>query len=306
MKILKRIIQIALLLIVIYFLCRSVISNWSKIEGYNWSFDIPMMVLSIALYYFGYAFLPWILCRMFGYMGYKMSYADVWDIFYVGSLGKYVPGKVWAIAGMTYMAEKSGVPVQAAGTAVVFAQVYSLLASVLFFIIFLFLRGLDSSSSFLLWFLPAGAMLVVFIFPKNLERFINLMLARIGRKPLVLGINSLSAIKVVFFYLISWIVFGAAFWAMAVAVSGNVVFDPVMTMSAYVIANVVGFLAFFAPGGVGVREAVLGLLFSGVVPVSVGIVIAVLSRLIVTFIEIINIFITLIRKGFSYGYKKTG
>ena len=65
-----------------------------------------------------------------------------------------------------------------------------------------------------------------------------------------------------------------------------------------------GFLAFFAPGGFGVREAVLGLLLMDTIPVSVGIIIAALSRLLVTGIEIVCVVPALLRRGIFYGKEK--
>jgi uncharacterized membrane protein YbhN (UPF0104 family) len=51
-------------------------------------------------------------------------------------------------------------------------------------------------------------------------------------------------------------------------------------------SNILGLLALFAPSGLGVREGVLVSLLSVVMPAPVAVVIAVLTRLWMTFVEI--------------------
>ena len=128
-------------------------------------------------------------------MGYGISYGDAWDIFYIGNLGRYIPGKVWTIAGMAYMAEKVGIPATIAGTSAVFSNAYSLVSSFVFFILFLIFRGIDSTSDGFLWLLPVFLiMVIIFIFPRNLEIALNAVLRKFGKRSVIIGITTLSAL----------------------------------------------------------------------------------------------------------------
>ncbi len=284
---------------IIFFLVRSVMSNWEVVRGFDWSFQPGLMSAAVVLFTAAYAFLPWVWRKLLFYMGYELDYCDARDIFYIGNLGRYIPGKVWSIAGMAYFAEKSGIPAAVAGTSAVFAQVYSFLSSFGFFILFFIFRGTFSIQTGFIWLVPfIFAAAAIFIFPANLERALNVVLIKIGRKPVSLGITTVSALKIVVFYFIPGALFGSAFWLFVTSFTGLNAVHPVYTASAYIVAYWAGFLAFFVPGGIGVREGVLGLLFINIIPATVLIVIAALLRLLVTVIELIFVAIAAVRKGF--------
>jgi len=263
------------------------------------------LTLSCVFFILGYASLPWVWRKLIHYLGFELSFGNAWDIFFIGSLGRYVPGKVWAIAGMAYMAEKEGIPAAIAGTSVVMAQAYSLLSSVVFFIIFIIFRGVQTTETWLLWFLPVGIMMAaVFLFPRNLERALNIILRLIGREPITFRITPLTALKMIVWYALTWLIFGIAFWFFVSAITGVGVFNPMFATGVYVISNVVGFLAFVMPAGIGVREGIIGYLLMNSVSVGVGLVIAGLSRFIMTIIEIVLSLSALLRRGYFYGKEK--
>lgn len=298
-KTIKTVLKIAVALIIIIFLGHSVLSNWEMVRGYDWSFNPVLMALSCLLFTAAFGFLPWVWRTLLHYMGYELGYGEARDIFYIGNLGRYIPGKVWSIAGMAYMAEKAGIPATIAGTSAVFAQVYSLLSSLGFFILFFIFRGTYSINANVFWFLPFFlAAAVIFIFPSNLERALNIVLRKIGKEPVSLGITTVSALKIVALYFVSGLLFGCAFWIFVSSFVGFGEVNPVFTASAYIIAYWAGFLAFFVPGGIGVREGILGLLFMNIIPAGVLIIIAALSRLLVTIIELLYVVIAAFRKGF--------
>ena len=78
----------------------------------------------------------------------------------------------------------------------------------------------------------------------------------------------------------------------------------VYAASAYAGAYVTGFVAFFVPGGIGVREGILGFLLGSVMPVGVALVVAVSSRLLVTGIELLCVLLTLTGRGEIDGEKE--
>ncbi len=60
--------------------------------------------------------------------GQSLDYAVAARIWIVSSLGKYVPGKVWAIAGMAMMAKRAGVTAWAATGAAILNQALAVAA----------------------------------------------------------------------------------------------------------------------------------------------------------------------------------
>ena len=60
-------------------------------------------------------------------------------------VAKYVPGKVWQIAGSTYIASKKGVPEGATIASVVIGQAYSLLSGLAIVAVFFALETFKDS-----------------------------------------------------------------------------------------------------------------------------------------------------------------
>jgi len=301
----KRIVKISVLSIILFFLIRSVLSNWGIIQTYDWSFHPLLMTVSCLLFFTAFILLPWVWQKVLHYMGCELRYRDAWDIYYIGNLGRYIPGKIWGIAGMVYMAEKTGISKRIVGTAAIFAQAYSLVSSFVFLIILIIFKGDYFANFRFIWMLPIFFVLVIiFIFPKNLEHTLNFTLKKIGKSPVTIGITTVTALKILFFYFLVWMIAGVAFGVFVSSIVGWGKINLLVSAGVYVIAYVVGFLAVFAPGGFGVREGVLGLLLMNTIPVSVGIIIAALSRLLVTGIEIICVVPALMRRGIFYGKEK--
>jgi glycosyltransferase 2 family protein len=290
---------------ILYFIIRTVLNNWAGIESYTWDFNPLYMVISVIVFFAGYVLLAWIWAGVLRSTGNPVSFGEAWDIYFIGNLGRYIPGKVWTIALTAYMSEKHRVPGVTAATASVFAQAYSVLSSLVIFALFFILYGYSFAGIHLDWTAPVFVIfLLVFLAPKNLERALNRLLARMGRTQCSLGLDTIGAVKIMFFYLLSWILFGAAFWIFVMSVTNNHSLGLFFLTGVFVVSNVTGFFAVFVPGGLGVREWIIGILLAGYVPAGVGILVAFLLRLLTTLVELICVLFVLIRKGSLYGKEK--
>jgi glycosyltransferase 2 family protein len=299
-------VKAGLIILLLFYLVRSVAANWDTVSAYDWSFDPVLMSLAAALFTAGYVFLPWIWRRVLESTGHTMSFGDAWDIYYIGNLGRYIPGKVWMLLGVSYLAAKRGIPKDAAAATAILAQMYSLLSSVVFFFFFFIFTGMEGTSERIIWMMPPMAcMLVCSLYPDLLVRMANALLRRFGRNPLAVNISRRAALGLTLLYFISWVVMGCAFgfFVAAIAGPGEVSIPAAAVM--YVVAYAVGFLALFAPGGIGVREGMLAAMLGPYLPVSVAILIAALSRLLVTVIELLCVAVTIFRRGLAHVTQET-
>ncbi len=305
-KIISAAAKIIIAIAVLYYIWRTVLANWEQVRGYSWDFNPGLMGLSAAVFFGAYALLAWIWGRVLFYTGHAASYRDAWDIYFIGNLGRYIPGKVWTIAGTAWMADRRGLPPVTVGTASVFAQAYSVISSLVFFALFLIFRGVRIDGFPLEWSLPfILAFIAVFMIPRNLEKIINRMLSALGRESITLGLTVGRAVRITGWYFLSWILFGIAFWLFVTAVTGDRSSSPFVLTAVFAAAYVGGFMAVFVPGGLGVRESLMSVLLAGSLPHGVGLLIAFLVRLLVTLVEMVCVLIILIRKGFRYGTKET-
>lgn len=295
-------IRVAVVGVILAFLVRSVAANWEQVGAFDWRID-PWYGIGAVLCFLGaYAMLPFIWRRVLRALGHDLGSGDAWDIYFMGNLGRYVPGKVWVILGVSYLAGKRGVPSRTAAASAVLAQVYSMLSSVVFFFLFLIFSGTIGDYTGLWWYVPgAVGVIVVALMPGLLERMLNLVLARLGRQPVSVSIRPLTALGITCWYACSWVLMGLGFAAGLAAVAGPGMVPVWQAASIYVVAYAAGFLALFAPGGIGVREGVIGLLLGNTVPMSVAILIAALIRLLATVIELACVGVTILRKGLMHG-----
>jgi glycosyltransferase 2 family protein len=279
--------KVVVVAMLVWYIWKTVIANWGEVRSYNWDFDPVFMILSLLVFAAGYAFLAWIWGKVLGYVGCGVSFKAAFDIYFIGNLGRYLPGKVWTIAGTALMAERRGICPVTAGTASVFAQGYSIISSFVFFCMFFILRKIQLPGARFEWAaLALVAFTVVFMVPSNMERAVNLMLSLVRRPTVKLGLTVGKASKIVGWYFLSWLTFGIAFWLFVISVTGDRDINPLFLAGAYAVAYVLGFLAFFVPGGLGVREGLLSVLLSSVIPMGVALLIAFLLRLVVTLIEL--------------------
>ena len=109
-------------LVVVGFAARALARNWTDFRSQPLAFaPRPLYLVASALLVWAmYALLVWAWLAVLRSWGQRLGLGTAARIWTVSSLGKYVPGKVWAIAGMALMAQQAGVAAWAAtGSAVV-------------------------------------------------------------------------------------------------------------------------------------------------------------------------------------------
>ena len=88
-------------------------------------------------------------------------------------------------------------------------------------------------------------------------------------------------------YAVTWILIGVSFWMTARALVPVKVSDLALYMGAFAAAWLVGLIAIYAPGGIGVREAVLVAILGPRIGSSDALVIAAVSRAVFTLADLI-------------------
>ena len=188
--------------------------------------------------------------------GSKLPVRAASRIFFIGQLGKYVPGSVWPVLAQMELGRTYKVPRQRSATTAMLSMMIGLTSGLLATLIGLPFMGGDSASTYWWAFLFIPPLLVC-LHPKVLNPVIAFGLG-LMRKPApetpltgrVIG----TAITV---NLASWICNGLQIWVMAARFGVHGDGAILASVGAYALAWCVGFLIVFAPAGAGVREAIL-------------------------------------------------
>jgi len=267
---------------------RSLLSNWSNLRSQEiaWHLDPAWIALSLGITWLAYAGLIEAWRRVVVSLGQRLRYPDAARITMVSNLGKYVPGKVWAIAGAAYLAQQVGVAPAAAIAAAVVLQALALASGVLL------VAGLAPA----LQGIPAGYLvggaalgaaalggIAVLCSGRALEvvqRWLPRSVPRL--EPIAPGVM-LAALVV---NGLAWCAYGLAFLALVRGVLPTTALPWALATSVFTTSYLIGLLVAFAPGGLGVRESMFVLLLGGPLGVKVAGALALATRVTLTIAEL--------------------
>lgn len=219
-------------------------------------------------------------------MGERLGWSATFGAICVSQVGKYVPGKAAAVLGGAWLLSRHGVPRRAAGAVMFLATGLSVVVALLMATP-LAVTGGATGVPFAWLFCPLlAAAGLVCVHPKVFGRVVGFVLRRVKREPLEKLPGSCAYLRACSAFLFQWACLGAAMWAIARSL-GNVPIPALPRFAAAAaMASALGFLALFAPAGLGVREAV----FLGVLGPIVGdehaAIVAVAMRLLYTLVEV--------------------
>jgi uncharacterized membrane protein YbhN (UPF0104 family) len=244
--------------------------------------DVGLFVLSIvvsAAAVLGFALVWPLILRRLG-VDARVGWIGLW---FKSALGKYIPGSVWQYAGRVTLARARGVPVQTGLASLAIEVVASVAAAAVVSAL-----ALPWEIAVAVW----GALVILgalaFAYRRSIvalgARLAAPALARVDRQTVAAGVRSVPAAGAL--YVVGWAIYGTAFWLTARALFAVPASSLPHYLGVFAIAWVVGFVVVFAPGGIGVREAVLVALLSDRLGEAHAIALAAASRLILSAIDL--------------------
>jgi glycosyltransferase 2 family protein len=207
------------------------------------------------------------------------------EVTFISNLGRYVPGKLWQIAGLAILSRRLGIPVGVSTAAAVLGQAASLAGAALVGAV-AFRSGLASPDVWVFAFFGFLALILVAVAAPPVSRRLVALWFRLSRsgEPTVHP-SAGASLKWLGLYTANWILYSASFYVFVKSLRQPG--DAVAVASAFAAAYVLGYAVLFAPAGIGVREGFLITFLSPSMGVPNATVISVLSRLWMTAIEVI-------------------
>jgi len=212
--------------------------------------------------------------------GQNVEYRSAVKIWCVSNLGRYLPGKVWSVAGLAVLAKRAGASGGAATGSALTMQALAIATGACVVAV-----AAPAAIS-----LPQLGLTLVFALTVIWTLATSGLTARIVRwvrpalewRPLSARASLLAAAA----NLIAWVVYGVAFWLLAKGILPQSNLSIRGAVGVFAAGYVVGFLALFAPGGIGVREAVFVALLAPRLGSGEAVALAVGSRLLLTLTEV--------------------
>ena len=275
----KRLAQSAVLVLALGFLVAVVRSQWSALRTYRWQLAPGWALL--ALLGLGLTWLfelgTWriILCCLGGPLGYRRA-VQVW---FLSNIIRYIPGNVWQFLGMAELAAEDGVSRIATFSSIVLHQALSTAAGLALAAAYFAVAGQGEGFERFrpaLWAVPLGLLLLQ---PRILERVLNYALLRLHRPPLHVSLTWGQIWVLLLRYLVVWLGTGLSYAALVAALTPVEARSIPYLIAAWAAAYVIGYLSLLTPSGLGVREGVMVLLLTAIMPEPVAAVVAVVARL---------------------------
>jgi glycosyltransferase 2 family protein len=203
--------------------------------------------------------------------------------YYVGQLGKYIPGGLWAVLGRAELASRDGVARSIAYPSVVMSLITTYAAAAATGALFVaFTRdGIGQQTGWILASIAVIAATVLGLSETVVGR-VNRITSRLGfTRALPSASPRLSASAIVL-TMPAWLLIGAATALSARAIGVPAEFTEIVAATSY--SWLAGFLVLPLPGGLGVREAVFIALWGGTT--SEAAAIAVIARVVFVIVDL--------------------
>lgn len=226
---------------------------------------------------------------LMAYFG-KVPWRVMMVVSWIPPLGKYIPGKVAALAGTIYLLRRHGIPATIAFSVAVIQDGMAVIA------------GLMVAAPLLGW-APVRQMIpgawtwcglvlvagVIFLHPRVFTLLANFGLKLLGRETLRTSITLRDYAGPLIVTFGQWFFMGLALWFVTRSIAGAALAPGEIPFFIAIAAlgMTIGYLALISPGGIGVREGIFFLALTPVVGKEHAAVVTVAMRVVQTLVEIV-------------------
>ena len=308
----KKILSWIVVIVIFYFIFRSIYSNIGQLEDFHWRFNYLYLIASFVGLALTMIFLVYIWYRIFSIFNIQLTFTQAFRFYFISNLGKYVPGKVWQLVGMAYLCKRENISSTTALTSAIVAQSLSVFSGLLISILLLKSLIFQFVGQELFWTvvgLMFSGLAVFSIKPIWYERVLE-YIAKLAGKDIQFKIDMKPKYLLLFIslYTISWFTMGTSFFLLINSVYPLEWRYLIEIIGTYTSAVNLGFLFLLTPGGIGVREGIIALLFKsiGQTPTAISALIAIMSRIWILVVELALFFVAIIlsRKKAKVSIKK--
>ena len=266
-KVLVALLKILLTAVVIYFVVRALADNWSQVVAYKWSINWALLLASVAMHLITFAAFAAVWCLLMRGFGHgSIPFRHGFKIAYIANLGRYIPGRIWPVFGMVYVAKKLEITEETAVASWGVAQLFSVPPSFVvgLAVIYWYPEMVSDHLSKLMGqglniFAAATLLISILLIaiPDKLLIVVNWALNKFKRPAIHFKMSFGLALGVYLGYLICWLCYGFAFWLFINAIVDHPGIPILSCVGSFVISYQIGYFAIFAPAGIGARELVM-------------------------------------------------
>ncbi|HSU93510.1 MAG TPA: lysylphosphatidylglycerol synthase domain-containing protein [Gemmatimonadaceae bacterium] len=303
---LLRVVQLALAAIVVALVARKIVAQWGAVQlalaeaRPNWLALAASGVVVLATY--AVLIETWrVILRGWQH---EIPFVDAARIWTISNLGKYLPGKVWSITALAVMSREYGVSAAEGATASVLVTLINTIVGFAVAIVAgASLLRLSPALVIIIALMAAAVVASPSVLPRLGLRLGKLFKREIVLRPLAHRVFLSAAVLTC----VAWLMYGIAFWLFTKGVLGTAPGALRNYVAVFAGSYLIGFLAIFAPAGVGFREGAMGLALQRAgFAAGPAYLLVVASRLWLTALEVIPplIFLAFVRRRRLFTYEE--
>jgi uncharacterized membrane protein YbhN (UPF0104 family) len=277
----RKIIRAAFLVVALGFGVWAVAGQWTVVsdgfERLSWPVLAGSLVAVLAALAAG--MLMW--RALLADLGSPLAAADGAKIFFIGQLGKYIPGSVWPMLAQMEMGRDHGIPRSRSAAAFLLTYPIYLASGLLVAAVTLPAFAGDEISRYA-WLLLLIPLLAVGLHPKTVNGVVGFGLRRLRRPPLERPLTRRGVLASAGWALAGWAAYGVHLALIVHGLGATGAGAVILSFGAFALAWCLGFLVVIAPAGAGVREVAMVAALAPVLDRGSAIAAALCSRLIVS------------------------
>lgn len=289
----KKIVTYLAVIVIFVFLFKNIFQNLESIKetriNFNFYHLITIFLVTSSLHILNS--LSWHFITKA--IGLKLSLFENIRIWMLPNLSRYIPGVVWQYMGRAYLMSKQGISKSQGILALVLDGVFtfSIGAFVVLLTVVLFQLPVNSNANSILFlFIPLPILIAIFFSNQKLLKIVFGFIKKVSKKDFTLPPNEFSPIWILVLCFVTFsqfIVAGLVIFLISrefISLPLNLI--PVFS-GVYAASWILGYISFFAPGGLGVQELSITGLLSFFMPLPVASLVALLFRFMLIISELV-------------------
>lgn len=278
-------LQLLFLAAVLVFGGLFVARRWPGVQGVLTRLSPPAVLASFVFAGLGTVanMLSWWV--LFADFGARLPLSGAARVFFVGQLGKYIPGSVWSIVAQAELGRRYRVPRPVSVTVSILGVAVAVFVGVVLGVVLLPI-GVPALALRHWWVAFVVPLYVLVLQPRVVRAVIDVAFRIVPpHDPPEQGPTYAGLGRAVGWQAVSWALFGLHAWLLLVGLGIPLLRALPVAIGGFALAYSVGLVAVAVPNGAGVREAVFTVILSGVTGPVDALAVALVSRVMLALLD---------------------
>jgi Uncharacterised protein family (UPF0104). len=273
-------------LLIFFFIFRFLYLNINSLSAYPIHFDYRNLLYASILYFFFTINNTTIWYLITKLNTCNINLFETIKIRVYSEFGKYIPGKIFSYGILLYSYEKRNISKKMIAVCSFQELIISTLAVIIISLISVIFTNINEINKYKIILIIILIFFFIILHPKILLNISNFLFKLLKKESIETPFSFWNTFLVLVLYIINWLIFGLAFYFFINAIIDFSLNNFLYSTGAFAISGLIGLLAVFAPAGLGVREGILILILSYIIPSAVASIISITSRIWITLADI--------------------